>query len=87
MLSGFDFYENQGSGLGEYFIESLYSDIESLRLYAGTHHQISGFYKLLSKRFPYAVYYRVQRNDVYIWRILDCRRDPHWISQQLKSRR
>ena len=35
LSDGFDFYERQGEGLGNYFAESLLSDIGSLRLYAG----------------------------------------------------
>ena len=30
-----DFYEQQGEGLGDYFFDSLFSDIDSLVLYAG----------------------------------------------------
>ena len=32
LVAGFQFYEAQESGLGAYFLESLYSDIESLKL-------------------------------------------------------
>lgn len=54
---GFRFYELQEQGLGSYFPDSLYSDIESLRLYAGIHRHIFGYHRLLSKRFPFAIYY------------------------------
>jgi hypothetical protein len=37
LADGFAFYERQEAGLGNYFLESLFSDIESLRLYAGIH--------------------------------------------------
>jgi hypothetical protein len=37
LLDGFRFYERQSSGVGWYFLETLNSDIESLRLYAGMH--------------------------------------------------
>ena len=50
------FYEAQGEGVGDYFFDSLFSDIDSLVLYAGTHSKVEGFYRLLSRRFPYAVY-------------------------------
>jgi len=33
----FYFYERQEAGLGTYFLNSLYSDIDSLRLFAGIH--------------------------------------------------
>ena len=56
LAEGFAFYEAQGEGLGSYFLESLYSDIDSLRLFAGINRIVFGFHRLLSKRFPYAVY-------------------------------
>jgi hypothetical protein len=34
LLDGFKFYESQSRGLGDYFLDSLFSDIESLHLYA-----------------------------------------------------
>jgi hypothetical protein len=34
LLDGFKFYERQSRGLGDYFLDSLFSDIESLYLYA-----------------------------------------------------
>ena len=57
LSDGFDFYDRQEEGLGDYFLESLFSDIESLRLYAGIHPKRFGYHRLLSERFPYAVYY------------------------------
>jgi len=37
LSNGFDFYERQREGLGDYFLEALLSDIDSLQLYAGIH--------------------------------------------------
>lgn len=37
LSGGFCFYEKQQAGLGSYFLDSLYSDINSLLLYAGIH--------------------------------------------------
>jgi hypothetical protein len=34
---GFAFYESQEIGLGDYFLNSLKADIESLRVTAGVH--------------------------------------------------
>ncbi len=57
--SGQNFYEAQQEGLGAYFLDSLFSDIDSLLLYAGIHQQFFGYHRALSKRFPYAIYYQV----------------------------
>jgi len=54
LLDGFGFYERQSKGLGDCFIDSLFSDIESLHLYAGVHALHFGYHRLLSKRFPFA---------------------------------
>jgi hypothetical protein len=35
LVAGARFYERQGPGLGEYFLNSIYSDIDSLLIYAG----------------------------------------------------
>lgn len=37
LIDGFYFYEKQGDGLGAYFLDTLYSDINSLKIYAGIH--------------------------------------------------
>jgi plasmid stabilization system protein ParE len=78
------FYEKQGEGLGEYFYDSLFSDIDSLLLYAGIHLKVFGYHRLLSKRFPYAVYYTVEQELIEIRRVLDLRRHPQRIRQALK---
>lgn len=83
--NGFSFYEMQEYGLGSYFLESLFSDIESLRLYAGIHHEVSGRFRLLSKRFPYAIYYQFADRVVKVDAVLDCRSDPPQIYARLRK--
>lgn len=82
------FYEKQGEGLGEYFFDSLFSDIDSLMLYGGIHPKVFGYHRMLSKRFPDAIYYRLEEEAVVVvWRILDLRRDPKKIRQTLEQGR
>ena len=35
--NGRDFYDQQGEGLGQYFLDSLFADIDGLILYGGVH--------------------------------------------------
>lgn len=77
------FYESQGEGIGTYFFDSLFSDIDSLALYAGVHLKVYGYYRMLSKRFPCAVYYTLEDDLAVVWRVLDLRRDPDRIRQKL----
>lgn len=37
LVFGYWFYEQQAAGIGRYFLDTLYSDIESLRISAGVH--------------------------------------------------
>ena len=78
------FYEKQGEGLGDYFFDSLFSDIDSLALYAGIHLRVFGYHRLLSKRFPYAVYYSLEEEAVVVSRVLDLRRHPNRIRHAMK---
>jgi len=85
LREGYDFYESQERGIGSYFLASLISDIESLRLFAGIHSVHFGrYHRLLSKRFPFAVYYRIEADEVRVYAVLDCLRDPAWIRKRLQ---
>jgi len=82
---GYRFYESQADGLGTYFLDTLYSDIDSLAYFAGMHRVVLGYHRLLSKRFPFAVYYRVAGDEVIVFAVLDCRRNPSWIRAKLSK--
>ena len=74
--------------MGTHFLDSLYSDIDSLGMFAGIHTiQFGKFFRLLSKRFPFAVYYDVSGNTAFVRAVLDLRRDPEWIAEKLKNRK
>ena len=84
LLEGFEFYDAQSRSLGNYFIDSILSDIESLHLYAGIHATYFGYHRLLAKRFPLAIYYKVRHLVVQVYAILDCRRNPTRIHERLR---
>ncbi len=87
ILLGFEFYELQSNGLGAYFIDSIFSDIDSLILYGGTHKRCFGkFYRALSKRFPFAIYYTMEKNEIKVYAVLDCRQHPDKIFEKLKDK-
>jgi len=56
-----------------------------LILYAGVHVQVFGFYRALSKTFPYAIYYKLNEKTVVVWRVLDCRAKPSNLKRKLKD--
>lgn len=84
LAKGREFYERQGEGLGSYFVDTLFSDIDSLLLYAGIHRKIGTYHRAVSKRFPFAIYYRVNKEVIEVWRVLDCRQNPAKVKKALK---
>jgi len=86
LVSGYAFYESQSHGLGSYFLDSLFSDIDSLRLFAGVHEVHFGrYHRLLAKRFPFAIYYKIETDVVRVSAVLDCRRNPRSIADRMKK--
>lgn len=85
LREGVVFYENQQAGIGHYFLNSIYSEIDSLLLFSGIHIRVFGYFRQLSKRFPYAVYYTLNDDVIFVWRVLDLRRSPSWIEEQLRD--
>ena len=77
------FYDGQRDGLGDHFIDSLFSDLKRLESEAGIHEIVYGLHRKLSERFPFAIYYRVADPVVDVVAILDCRRDPDAIKRRL----
>lgn len=70
----YQFYEQQQQGLGKYFINSLQADIDSLEMMAGIHPVYTeNIHRMLTKRFPFAVYYSVEQETVKILSVFDCR--------------
>ena len=85
LREGYWFYERQSPGLGDYFLDCMAADIRSLRVYAGIHERAEGFFRMLAKRFPFAIYYLMNRNQIDVYAVLDCRRDPNWIESRLRA--
>ena len=85
LKDGYDFYERQQSGIGAYFLESLFADIESLKLFAGIHNiHFEKYHRLLSKRFPFAIYYQIVDPEIRVYAVVDCRKKPAWIRKNLQ---
>ncbi|HEX8309839.1 MAG TPA: hypothetical protein VF614_00885 [Chthoniobacteraceae bacterium] len=86
LIEGYHSYEEQSPGLGSYFLDSLFPDIDPLILYAGIHRKVIGSHRALSKRFPFAIYYDFMDNELQVQAVLDCRRRPSWVRRRLKRR-
>ncbi|MHC5066753.1 MAG: type II toxin-antitoxin system RelE/ParE family toxin [Planctomycetota bacterium] len=84
--AGIDFYEAADPGVGLYFRDNIIADIRRLAHYFGEHAVHFGFHRALSARFPYAIYYRDDGSTRMVAAVLDLRRNPAWIREQLSER-
>jgi plasmid stabilization system protein ParE len=83
---GRKFYDRQEQGVGDYFFDSLFTEIDSLAIYGGIHAIHFGFHRLLAKRFPYAIYYRIIDAQVVVFRVLDCRQNPNRLQRDIEGK-
>lgn len=84
LLEGYVFYERQQTGVGDYFLDSLYADIDALALYAGNHPKPDGrLHRSLADRFPFAIYYELKDDLATVVAVLDCRQNPASITERV----
>ncbi|WP_372906604.1 type II toxin-antitoxin system RelE/ParE family toxin [Rhodohalobacter sp.] len=73
---GRDFYNSIDPGAGDYFARSILSDLDKLSEIYGVHPIVFGHHRMLASRFPFAIYYRTNNNQIEIVAVLDLRRNP-----------
>ena len=81
-----DFYDGIEPGVGDYFSDSLVTDLERLTLFHGIHSRHFGLHRMLAGHFPFGIYYRDQEDVIEIFVVLDLRRDPAWLRAELLKR-
>ena len=43
------------------------------------------YHRLLSKVFPYGIFYTLEGEWAVVWAVIDLRKDPAWIREHLKE--
>jgi hypothetical protein len=85
LLEGAWFYEKKNDGLGERFIGFMQAELFQLVDNLGIHERVFGLHRKLVDRFPFAIYYLVNKDFVDVVAILDCRRNPDDIESRLRN--
>ncbi len=86
VADGIRFYERQEAGLGAYFLNSIMSDLRSLRVDAGVHQKFNlSYFRMVCTKFPYSIYYQKEGSNVDVYAVLDDRRDPKWTEHLLSK--
>ena len=77
------FYDSIEHGLGLRFQDYIFGEIDKLVDYAGTGEVHLGYYRALANRFHQNIYYKIDGENVVVWRVLDQRFNPSRIESAL----
>jgi len=64
---GYRFYEKQSPGVGSYFLDSLYSDIDSLACFEGIHRTVFGIIDFSPSAFHSPFIIRSLTRESWSW--------------------
>ena len=86
-LAGYTWYEEKARGLGGEFLRLFYAGAREIPrnplLYPKVYRE---FRRRLLRRFPYAIYFRIEDETVIVFGLFHCARDPRTIRAQLQDR-
>jgi toxin ParE1/3/4 len=86
-FAGYAWYEEKEQGLGDEFLRTFYACAnEVLRnplISLKVHRE---FRRRLLRRFPYAVYFRIEDNEIVVFGLFHCARDPRTTRAALRIR-
>jgi toxin ParE1/3/4 len=75
--AAFDWYQNEQLGLGLEFLDELRTSYRSIADNPHKYHQLrSGIRRALTKRFPYAIYFKIEGDLVVVVAVLHTAQDP-----------
>ena len=87
VMGGYVWYGRKSPGLGEEFLRVFYACAGEIPrhplLYPKAHGE---FRRRLLRRFPYAVYFRIEDDTVIVFGVFHCARDPRTVGAKLRDR-
>jgi len=87
LFIGYSWYEEKVPGLGEEFLQMFYDCAKGLPSNALIYHKVHGdFRRCILRRFPYAIYFLINENEVIVFGLFHCARDPRTIKLKLFNR-
>ena len=84
--SAYLWYEAQNPGLGEDFLGQLDSVISEIALHPTRYPvRFDNFRRILIRRFPHAVYFDHDANNVYVYYVFHCAQNPTKLRKRLRE--
>jgi hypothetical protein len=86
-IAGYVWYEGKSPGLGEEFLRIFYACAGELPRNPLLNPKVyKEFRRRLLRRFPYAVYFMVEDDQIVVSGLFHCARDPRTIRANLRER-
>ena len=86
-IAGYGWYEAKAAGLGDEFLQLLYSTAGKIPENPLSSQRIHGaIRRCLLRKFPYAIYYRIEGEEVVVLGVFHCARDPRGVEQEMRRR-
>jgi plasmid stabilization system protein ParE len=87
VLAAHDWYERKDAGLGSELLRVFYARASEIPHNPLRHQKVHhDFRRSLLRRFPYAIYFRVEGPEVVVYGLFHCARDPSAIRAQIQKR-
>ncbi|TAN43273.1 MAG: type II toxin-antitoxin system RelE/ParE family toxin [Nitrospirae bacterium] len=87
VINGYVWYEAKSRGLGEEFLRMFYACANEL-LWNPLLYPIvcQDFRRRLLRRFPYAIYFTIQDDQIIVFGFFHCARNPQAVNEELQHR-
>jgi plasmid stabilization system protein ParE len=87
-IGGYSWYETKSPGLSEEFLRMFYACVGDIPrnplLYQNVHNE---FRRCLLRRFPYAIYFTISKDQIIVTGLFHCARDPRAVESKLRNRK
>jgi hypothetical protein len=87
VINGYSWYEEKAKGLGEEFLRLFYANASEISSNPLIYQKVYGeFRRRLLRRFPYAIYFRITGDEIVVFGLFHCARNPAAIENELQDR-
>lgn len=86
-VTGYVWYEMKSVGLGEDFLRMFYASANEIPWNPSLYPKVyQDFRRKLLRRFPYAIYFTTEDNQVIVFGLFHCARNPQAVNAILQNR-
>jgi toxin ParE1/3/4 len=86
-VAGYSWYEEKAPGCGDDFLQIFYTCLDQIELNPLQYPKLYlEFRRSLLRKFPYAIYYKIERDIIIVFGLFHCARNPQTIRSEMRNR-